>query len=201
MIDLAFPVVGSSIPEDHGYLLYGALSRILPELHEPSEIAIHPIGGDRLNGRRIGIVRQSRMAVRLAESRIAALLPLAGKSIQLGDATLRIGVPEVHALVPTPTLRSRLVVVKAAHVQPAGAITEERFAEAVRKQLDGLGASAAATVSGLRRRVLRVRRNLIVGFEVVVSGLSNSESLAVQEAGVGGRRKMGCGVFTCDLQK
>ncbi|WP_083764934.1 type I-MYXAN CRISPR-associated protein Cas6/Cmx6 [Geotalea uraniireducens] len=38
VIDLAFPVQGKTVPVDHGYALYGALSRICPHLplHYPT---------------------------------------------------------------------------------------------------------------------------------------------------------------------
>ncbi len=36
---------GGSIPEDHAYPIYSALSRIVPELHEQEDIGIHPICG------------------------------------------------------------------------------------------------------------------------------------------------------------
>ncbi len=33
MVDLCFPVLGQTLPSDHGYALYAALSRVLPALH------------------------------------------------------------------------------------------------------------------------------------------------------------------------
>jgi hypothetical protein len=32
-VDLAFKLTGSKVPVDHGYALYSAISRILPEIH------------------------------------------------------------------------------------------------------------------------------------------------------------------------
>ena len=46
MIELQFPVQGQSLPVDHGYLLYSALSGMLPLLHGDGEqIAVGPISG------------------------------------------------------------------------------------------------------------------------------------------------------------
>jgi hypothetical protein len=36
VVDLLFPVVGPRLPTDHGYLLYSAMSRVLPCLHDGS---------------------------------------------------------------------------------------------------------------------------------------------------------------------
>jgi CRISPR-associated endonuclease/helicase Cas3 len=32
-VDLAFRLTGRKVPVDHGYALYSAMSRLLPELH------------------------------------------------------------------------------------------------------------------------------------------------------------------------
>ena len=48
-VDLAFELVGQQpIPADHGYALYGALSRVLPAVHRDNGVAIHPIGGQQM---------------------------------------------------------------------------------------------------------------------------------------------------------
>jgi CRISPR-associated protein Cas6 len=43
--------------------------------------------------------------------------------------------------------------------------------------------------------VLRIRDRTIVGFSVLVQGLTAEESVQLQEEGIGGRGKMGCGFF------
>lgn len=42
-VDLSFPLIGKMLPLDHGYSLYGALCRLLPNLHEHKAVGIHPI--------------------------------------------------------------------------------------------------------------------------------------------------------------
>ena len=42
-IDLAFRLTGSAVPVDHGYALYAALSRILPEIHAAKDVGVQPI--------------------------------------------------------------------------------------------------------------------------------------------------------------
>jgi len=46
-----------------------------------------------------------------------------------------------------------------------------------------------------RRRVMRIKDKTIVGFQVVVAELTAEESITLQEHGLGGRRRMGCGIF------
>ncbi len=45
VIDLSFVLVGATIPLDHGYALFSALCRIVPELHGDRGVGVHPIRG------------------------------------------------------------------------------------------------------------------------------------------------------------
>ena len=71
----------------------------------------------------------------------------------------------------------------------------EKFAEAVRRQLDTLEISERVILTIGKRRTLKIRDKEVVGFEVILEGLTASESIILQEHGLGGRRHMGCGVF------
>ena len=202
-LDLAFTLTTQRpIPVDHGYALYGAVSRLLPEVHRENGVGVHPIRGRQVGDRMLMLMPWSTLTLRVPDGQIAPLLPLAGKSLRLGEATLRVGVPEVRALVPAPVLRSRLVVIKVAHVDPASALDDQQFLAAARKQLDLLGISPAATPAipadkegRPRRRTLQIKHREIVGYELIVEGLTAEESLTLQTHGLGGRRHMGCGVF------
>ena len=64
-IDIAFRISSTgSIPADHGYLLYSALSRRLPWLHESLDAAVHSIRGRQIGGRRMVLQDFSRLTVR-----------------------------------------------------------------------------------------------------------------------------------------
>ena len=69
-----------------------------------------------------------------------------------------------HALVLSSALRSRLVVIKVAHIDP-GKVTEEAFTTAARKQLDDRGISPEASPTLGKRRTLRIKDAEIVGYE------------------------------------
>ena len=194
-VDLSFSLVGNkAVAADHGYVLYGAISRLLPEVHRENGIAVHPVRGRQVGNRQLMLMPWSRLTLRVADNQIASLLLLAGKSLRLGDANVRVGVPTVNSLAPTAALRSRLVVIKVANIQPES-VTAEQFANAVRRQLDELDVSAKAIVTIGKRRTLRVKQRELVGYEVVLDGLTAEESISVQEQGLGGKRHMGCGVF------
>jgi CRISPR-associated protein Cas6 len=188
-IDLAFPLVGdSTLPSDHGYLLYSAISRIAPCLHGDRGVGIHPIPGRQIGARTLQLCRWSRLVVRASAERIADLLPLAGSQLIVLDRPLRVGVPQVRPLVPAGGIRSRLVTVK-------GYTELDGFSDAARRQLDSLDVSRNATVGIGKRRTLRIKDKEIVGYEVLIEGLTAEESIRLQENGLGGRRRFGCGIF------
>ena len=186
LIDLAFRLAGSSVPVDHGYALYAALSRILPELHAANDIGVQPIRGVYSGNGTLHLADFSRLILRLPDEQIQAYLKLAGKRLAVDDHPLSVGVPEVRTLRPVVRLRARLVTIK-------GFLQEDEFLAAAKRQLEQLDISGQAHIG--TRRTFRVRDKQVVGFEMGVSQLTAEESLTLQERGLGGRRKMGCGVF------
>jgi CRISPR-associated protein Cas6 len=194
-IDLTFHLQAvGPIPADHGYALYSAVSHLIPEVHQDNGIAIHPISGRQIGDRRLMLMPWSTLSIRVPDSQIAVVLKLAGKSLRIDGASLRVGVPEVRALIPAEAVRSRLVIIKVAHADAAD-LTTELFTAAARKKLDELGIGTEAVLSVGKRRSLHLKQREIVGYELLVEGLTAVESITLQENGLGGKRHMGCGVF------
>jgi CRISPR-associated protein Cas6 len=196
-VDLAFSIMCiHSLPADHGYLLYSAISRMLPEVHQADGFGIHPIRGRQIGGRTLQLTEHSLLVIRSEAEQIGQFLPLAGKPLRLLDRTLQIGVPQVRSLVRAPALRSRLVTIKLPEVaaKPADAAAGE-FRDAALRQLAELQISTEAGLSIGKRRTLRIKDKEVVGYEVLIEGLTAEESVLVQERGLGGRRHMGCGLF------
>jgi len=199
-VDLSFSLTGKTLPLDHGYGLYAALSRFLPHLHEHKAVGVHPIRGDAAGNGLLRVAVRSQLQVRIPIDLIGEFLPLAGKVLDLDGHPLRLGVPRVLALRPAATLAARLVTIKG-FTEPGG------FLEAVRRQLDAMGVSRQAAIeippvpAGRThageplRRVLRIKNRTVVGFAVRVLRLAAEESVMLQERGLGGRRHMGCGIF------
>jgi len=199
MLDLAFPVLGDEIDSDHAYELYAALSRLIPSLHE-AEIAIRvaPINGAYAGKRILKLdARRSHLRFRLPAEAIPQVLLLAGKSLSVGRHAIRLGVPNVSALVPSASVHAKIVTIKG-FTEPAG------FLEAVARQMDALAIRGKADIpthqigphaGQPRRRIVRIKDKKVVGFPLVVAELTAEESIRLQESGLGGRGKMGCGFF------
>jgi CRISPR-associated protein Cas6 len=186
VVDLAFRLTGATIPVDHGYALYGAISRILPNLHADKEIGVHPIRGRYVGEGDLHLTSVSRLTLRLPDDRIGVVLNLAGKSLEVDGHRLQVGIPETRALRPAAALYSRLVTIK-------GFLELEPFLVAARRQVESLRVHVELVVG--ERRTLRVKDRKVVGFDLFAAQLDAEASFRLQEGGLGGRRHMGCGVF------
>ncbi len=211
-VDLQFRLIGDNIPVDHGYHLFSVVSKVVPTIHENRDIGLHPINGRLTGNRLMALTERSRLTLRTPVENIESLLTLAGKTLRIADYDIRVGVPNVRALVPSPRLYSRLVIVK-------GFMEPDGFLQAVEKQLLAMGVRGTPSLikqsripeanrgqpygshSEFLRRTIRIRGKEIVGFAVSIGNLTPEDSIRVQEEGVGGRRRFGCGIFIPYKQK
>ena len=202
-LDILFRVIGTEVPSDHGYALYGALSRILETeedqwMHGNPHIGLHTVRGTPLgNGRRL-IGPNARLGLRLPSDLLPRSLKLAGKSLDLDGCRLRVGVSETRALVPAATLHCRIATTK-------NGDDSARFDAEIARQSAALGiqgrvfrvpkGSGGSDGRDPSRRIVRVKNKRIVGYSVLATELTGEESILLQERGLGGRRRMGCGIF------
>ena len=190
IVELQFAVQGHAIALDHGYPLYAALVAHIPELHgETLGWQVLPVRGRQLAPGRMGLLPSSCVGLRCPAATIPAALGLAGKTLRIGEDLVTLGVPVIRPLAPAVDLLSRFVTIK-------GFEDTEPFREALIRQLLALAGEGDGAVAEIgERRVMRVATHTIVGFAVALRGLSDEASLLVQARGLGGRRRMGAGVF------
>ena len=208
IIDIRFSIQGDVIDIDHAYDIYSAICRQVPWVHGNPVVGIHNINGYFLGNRKLQIIDKSHLVFRIPHDVTHEILPLAGKILHLGSASLQIGIPHPNALTPATELYSRLVVIK-------GMMDPDKFLTSVQQQLEDKGITAAVnlikqeekaranlelgshrgTTSPFLRRTVRIRDRTLVGFAVNISGLKAQDSLRLQEEGLGGRRHFGCGLF------
>lgn len=194
-VELSFTVVGENLPADHGYGLYSAIVHRCPEIHELNGVSIQTIPGKPDDQGKISLHSQSRFRVRLPyDSQLISLfLPLAGQQLRIGNHEIQLGVPQMTPIQPVTTLRSRLVTIK-------GFQEPEAFLEAVQRQLSALGVEAQAAIppnrkGELDRKTIKIKTYSVVGFGVYITDLSEQDSMKLQISGLGGKRRMGCGIF------
>ncbi len=192
-IDSVFSVNGEALPADHNYGLYAALSKLCPSIHDESKLAIQTIAGIPDRQGKIALAPWSKLRLRMPSESLPKICVLAGKQLTIGSYTIRLGNPQIQLLQPADTLWARLVTIK-------GYQEPEEFLGALDRQMTALGIQALAGIpsdeSGHPKRLtLRIKRHTVIGFSVVVTELSPEDSIRLQIEGLGGKRRMGCGVF------
>lgn len=191
-INLIFPILGDKIPLDHGYLLYSAISRQFPIIHDLDEFGILPITGQLEFPKNLCLTDESKLHLRLPTDKVSLIYRLAGKTLNLNTDKIRLGLPESKELEGCDRLYSRLVIIR-------GFDEPYNFLKAVERQLESLNISAKIdliTKSGKPiRRTMKIKGRTLIGFGVEISQLNEHSSILIQERGIGGKHKMGCGVF------
>lgn len=204
IINLVFPVQGTTLHADHNHRLLGSLSEKIPQLHNFEGLAINTISGIPDKQGTIVLTSSSRLYLRLPVEAIALVYPLVGQTLTIGEYQIKLGNPELQTLQGCESLKSRLVTIKG-YTEPMS------FLEAANRQLQALEIQAnigiPANEEGEPKRLtLKInkpdqkRSYTIVGFSVVVSDLTEEDSIKLQIHGLGGKRRLGCGVFYPNIQ-
>lgn len=192
-VDLSFQVIGETLPADHGYGLYAALTHWNETIHTLEGLSIQTIMGIPDKQGKIYLTDMSRFRLRLPYDRVPLVYSLAGQSLTIGKHKIRLGIPQIHLLKPYSKLRSRIVVIK-------GYQEPEPFLGAAQRQLEALGIQGNLAISQNAegesdRKTIKIKRFTVVGFGVEIGNLNDEDSLLLQQVGIGGKRRMGCGVF------
>lgn len=192
-IELSFSIIGQSLPADHGYGLYSAIAHLAPQVHEREGLSIMTIAGIPDRQGKIFLTERSHLRMRLPYDCVPMVYHLAGKQLSIGSHSIRLGIPQIFMLRPADRLRSRIVTIKN-HQEP------ESFLAAAQLQLANLGIVGEAIVpldveGKCDRKTIKIKTYSVVGFGLEVSGLSEEDSIKLQILGLGGKHRMGCGVF------
>lgn len=198
VLDVIFRAHGEVLPTDHSYALYTALAQRLPDFQDPRCVwRFAPITGRPVGHGLLRLDRGSTLRLRLPERDVPRVVVLAGHSLDVAGQPIGLSRPRVAALEPAAVLRAWLVTFRR-H------LGVDEFLEMVRRQLDQLHIRGEPYVPlhGVgrcrgqpQRRFIRVRGHTLVGYTLIVSGLRPDDSLRLQEFGLGGRTRWGCGFF------
>jgi len=197
-VDLTFKLRGAPIPLDNGYVIYSALSRICPSIHELESIGIHPIAGIPTRNKLLELTAQSRLKIRIHHQQIPLIYPyLAGQAFHIGQNSYQLDIPDYKTLISSESVYSRLVII-------TGFQEPTNFIEAVQRKLDNKGIQGKIELltrqdGTPQKRQLTINKEgkqyKVRGFGVKISELNPEDSLILQEQGISGKRKMMCGIF------
>ena len=179
VLDLWFPLTGTTVPVDHGYTLYAALIRRLEaidlalahRLHDAESFGLHRVRGVYVGGGLLEIDSAARLGLRVPAGLVPGLTRLAGSELILGEYKLRLGIPRPTMLVPASDLYAHLVTTK-------NGIEEVRFRQELARQLESLG--AMAEIRSVIRRTFRIKDRQIVAYSTSLTIADVPSSLRVQ---------------------
>jgi CRISPR-associated endonuclease/helicase Cas3 len=174
-------------------LLYAAITHTLPTLHGASWLGIELMSGIPWDNGMIALpTRGACLRLRIPAQSYTAVLPLAGKRLEIAGYAIRLGIPLARPLMPATSLYARIVTIKK-FTEPTP------FLEAACRQLAALGINATLELPHDKhtrsRRIITIHGRKVVGFSVAAHGLREDDSIKLQTVGLGGRRAMGCGLF------
>jgi CRISPR-associated protein Cas6 len=185
MIDMVFPLEGHSLPRDAAPALRAALQQEMPWLEQAPLAGIHPLklvpgtDDDAL------LAQRTRLLLRLPRERFDDAAGLAGRTLQLGGHAVTLGQPHARELLPHRTLYAYAV---AAEVDD-----EMAFMQAMNSEMESL-AVRSQLICG-KRQQRDWPGGALTTFSLMLHGLTASDSLRLQEIGLGRHRLLGCGVF------
>jgi CRISPR-associated endonuclease/helicase Cas3 len=192
-VEMNFPLLGIDLPADQNYRVYGACSREIPDLHKETNISILTSPGIKDHKGKISLTKQSSIRIRLPITKVQMVYSLGGKRLKIGGYKVQLGIPTIEALRAFEVLKARIVIIKG-YTEPGS------FLAAAQRQLQGLGITAELTIPNNRegqpaRKAIKVKDKNIVGFSLIARGLSPEDSIKLQIKNIGGKNKMGCGIF------
>lgn len=186
MVDVAFRLVGSSLPRDHRWALSQALAAEAPWLADEPGAGVHEINLAPGQDEQGWLSTHSRLMVRVPRDRAADMTALEGRRLQADGAAVVLGSATLRELLPHRTLYSHFVDAR-------GTPDEGAFVEATAGELQALRVDAQAICGRAQR--WRGPGGWLHGFSLMLHGLRAGDALRILEAGLGPHRLMGCGLF------
>ncbi|MEH2070028.1 MAG: type I-MYXAN CRISPR-associated protein Cas6/Cmx6 [Nostoc sp.] len=205
-LEIQFALRGKTLPADHGYALYSAVKKLLQESEDellpndlPPEVRLCSIPGINDRCGMIYLNRGSRFRLRCPSEQTQTWYRLLQNQVfEIRGHLIRLIQPRITLPEANKILVSRLVTFKLDAIDHAD--LPRYFLESCQKGLERLEIKGQAfipsdTNGDLARRTIQVKDKKIVGYGVVVEGLSEKDSLKLQWHGLGGRQHFGCGWF------
>lgn len=205
-LEIQFELRGKTLPADHGYALYSAVKKLLQETEDeslpkdlPSEVRLCSVPGLPDRAGMIYLNRGSRFRVRCPSEQMQLWYRfLQNQVFDIRGHLIRLVQPRITLPEASDRLASRLVTFKLDAIDHAD--VPRYFLGSCQKGLERLEIKGQVFIPSdatgdLARRTIQVKDKKILGYGVVVEGLSQEDSLKLQWHGLGGRQHFGCGWF------
>lgn len=196
VVDLVFAIQCKSLPVDHAWALFSAISQLLPWLESDPVAGIHPLHvAESAHGWQrpeepdalLHLSRRTKLVLRIPAERVDEAQRLQGQSLQVDGHAMKIGESEMMPLSRSTSLFARRVVI---HEEE----TEERFLQRMLDQLATIDVRPKKLLPGLSH-TLRTPDDVICTRLLSIEGIQLDESFSLQQCGLGEYRHLGCGIF------
>jgi len=195
--DLSFRTRGRRLPLDHAHELSTAILAILPWMMSEPDAGIHLIHvAESGNGwmrpvdpgtELLHLSRRTKLTLRVPEQRFPDAELLVGTVLDIGGHELAVGESSKKLLNPLPTVFSRYVV-----DQSDG--DEHAFVERVVSELGKLDIKVRKLLCG-KKHEFKLPDQSVPVRSVLLADLTPTESIKLQQHGLGPMRLLGCGLF------
>ena len=196
IVDVNFKIKCTHLPLDHAHDLSSAIIAEMPWVAEDQQVGIHlihgaesgngwirPTGPDEL----IYPSRRTLFSIRTPKQRVPDVEQLAGKTIVIGDIPVELSKPSIRGLSKITTIFARYVL--AQQIEDEDAFLQEMADLLTQKQI-----TPKKMMSG-RGTLMRFPDGDRSARSLMIDGIEVTESVRLQQEGLGSGRKIGCGIF------
>ncbi|MBK1716851.1 type I-MYXAN CRISPR-associated protein Cas6/Cmx6 [Thiocystis violacea] len=202
VVDVLFAIECRRIPVEHAYPLAAALQAAVPWLADEPRVGVHSIhvAGSQNGWERpepapdavLMVSRRTKLTIRAPRGQADRLLvTLPGLRLEIGGESLTIGVGKIRPLSQETTLFARYV---AAGAEGAPPMDETDFLDIAVRALSELDIQVRKALCG-KTTPLFTPTGILHTRSLMLAGLTQQESIRLQQQGLGPHRLMGCGIF------
>ena len=196
IVDVNFKIKCPHLPLDHAHQLSSAVITELPWIEDDKRAGIHLIhGAESGNGwirptnpdELIYPSRRTLFTIRTPQEFVENVKQLDGKSLQVCDTNIEFSKPSIRKLSRLTTLFARYILAEQVE-------DEEAFLNEMAELLSSKNIKPKKMMSG-RATPLTFPNEIFRVRSLMIDGIDITESVQLQEEGLGEGRKFGCGLF------
>ena len=190
--ELVFRIDASAIPMDHADALYHEVVTLLPWIIDEPQAGIHSIIHPGRNASdeyesEVFISNRTRLRIRLPKHRLDEGETLVNSTLDIKGNTIGVRVASRKLLSRTSTLFAHRVL-----CNPED--SESQFMQWAVTELGKLDISANKLLCG-KNSTLRYQQDTLYSRSLLVADLDLTDSVRLQQWGLGQGRLLGCGLF------
>ena len=195
VVDLQYRIDCKQIPTCHAWELSQALYQVMPWVKDEPEVGIHQIHGAASgngwerppDGELIHLSKRTRMQLRVPVSRVDEAAKLTGQTLDIAGHPVAVGKMVSKPIDPFSTIFSRYIVA-------SPDMSEDDFLCWVVDELKARDIQARKLLCGIGHEI-NANGEKIETRSLMIADLDKAASVALQEAGIGPHRHLGCGIF------